>query len=229
MRHLLLRSWVHFRGCGFNGFNDVLVARAAAEIALESVPDIVPRGVGIAPEQLIGCDNHAGRAEAALQAVFLPKALLQRVQIAIGPQAFNGGDFCTVSLDGKQGAGFCGLPVQQHGAGAAQGSFATNVGSRKPCNFTKVMHQQHARLNVVLTPRAVYVDSDSHLAAPFEEKSAREFHLALLDTIDIYRRAMKVKRLDVGSSGWSLFCVKAIPAVLLDHSAGEDTLATNSN
>src|SRR5882672_754330 len=63
-----------------HGLYDVLVAGAAAQVALEPVPDLVLRRVRIALEQVRGSHDHAGCAEAALQGVLLVERLLHRVQ-----------------------------------------------------------------------------------------------------------------------------------------------------
>ena len=52
-----------------HGLDDVVVAGAAAEVPLQPVPDVGLGRLGIALHQLGGAHHHAGRAEAALQAV----------------------------------------------------------------------------------------------------------------------------------------------------------------
>src|SRR4029450_12126870 len=60
-----------------DGGDDVLVAGAAADVALDGVADSLVRGIRIVREQVGGGHDHARRAEAALQAVLLPEGLLQ--------------------------------------------------------------------------------------------------------------------------------------------------------
>ena len=66
-----------------NGVDDVLVAGAAAEIAGDAFADLALGRRRVVVQQVDGRHDHAGRAEAALQAVLLPEALLQRVQLAV--------------------------------------------------------------------------------------------------------------------------------------------------
>src|ERR687890_2865097 len=52
-----------------DGLDDVLVARAAAVIAFETLPDLLLRGVRVLLQQAHGCHDHAWRAIPALQTV----------------------------------------------------------------------------------------------------------------------------------------------------------------
>src|ERR1035438_9516275 len=56
--------------------DDVLVARAAAEIAFQTVADFFLGGARVALQQLTGSHDHAGRTKAALEAVLVPEGLL---------------------------------------------------------------------------------------------------------------------------------------------------------
>src|SRR5205814_2038326 len=57
--------------------DDVVVAGAAAEVALEPQADLLLRRAGVALEQLLGRHDHAGRTEPALKAMLVPEGLLQ--------------------------------------------------------------------------------------------------------------------------------------------------------
>src|SRR6266550_7209740 len=76
--------------------DDVLVAGAAAEVAGQGPAHVFLGRVGIGVEQDLGGQHHARGAEPALQPVFLLEALLQRVQLAGGGQALDGGDLPAV-------------------------------------------------------------------------------------------------------------------------------------
>src|SRR5262245_26057634 len=69
----VLLSARHLRGGVGDRGDDVLVAGAAAEVALDSVADLRLRGLRVALQQVHRVHEHAGRAEAALQAVLLPE------------------------------------------------------------------------------------------------------------------------------------------------------------
>src|SRR6516162_934594 len=75
----------HGLGAGRNHLDDVVVAGAAADVALELLADgVIVEVVTLAPDHVDRGHNHAGRAVAALQAMVLPKRLLHRMQRAIG-------------------------------------------------------------------------------------------------------------------------------------------------
>src|SRR2546422_3339700 len=72
-------------GRGLDRGDDVLIARAAAQISLERVADLGLGRLGLRREQISRRHDHAGSAKAALQPVLLPKRLLQRVQAPPSP------------------------------------------------------------------------------------------------------------------------------------------------
>src|SRR6185369_15637738 len=73
----------HLARCVLNSFDDVLVAGAPAQIAFESVANLVGSGIGIAIEDLSRGHYHPRRAVTALQTVLLPESFLHRMQIAV--------------------------------------------------------------------------------------------------------------------------------------------------
>src|SRR5205085_3782833 len=90
--------------CILDGFDDVLVAGAATEIAFEAVAYLFARRAGIAFEQLRGAHDHAGRAIAALQAVTFPEALLHGMKFAVGRKTLDGRHTRAVGLHRKDRA-----------------------------------------------------------------------------------------------------------------------------
>src|SRR3954447_5841146 len=97
----LLRPWglrTLLFGRPQDGLHDVLVAGAAAQVAGQRPAHVFLGRAGVAVEQALGGHHHAGRAEPALQAVLLPEALLQRVQLARAGQPLHGGDLAPVDL-----------------------------------------------------------------------------------------------------------------------------------
>src|SRR4051812_18046618 len=92
--------------------------RAAAEVPVQRLADLVIGGPGIALEQRLGRHQHAVAAVAALAGLLLDEGLLQRMGVVDGADALDRGD---VALDlGKlPDARARRLPVDQNGAGAA--------------------------------------------------------------------------------------------------------------
>ena len=74
-----------------NGFDDIMISRAAADIALKFVPDgrLVER-MSLAVHEVDGGHDHARRAIAALQAMMLAEGFLHRMQMAMAAEALNG-------------------------------------------------------------------------------------------------------------------------------------------
>src|SRR3989440_2617338 len=131
-----------------HGFDDVLVAGAAAQVAGQRPADVLLGGVGVLLEQRLGRHHHARRAEPALQPVLLPEAFLQRVQLAGGGQALDGADLVPVGLDSQHRAGLDRAPVDQHGAGAAVGGVAAHVGPGQAEPAADQVGQQKPRLHL---------------------------------------------------------------------------------
>src|SRR6478752_7457850 len=67
-------------GCMADRRADVLVAGAAAEVALDGVPDLVVRRIRVVLEEVDRGHDHPGGAEPALEAVLLPERGLHRVE-----------------------------------------------------------------------------------------------------------------------------------------------------
>src|SRR6476660_7307507 len=65
---------------GLNGLDDVLIAGTTAEITLERVPNLRLARIRVALEQIDRGQDHARRAETALEPVLLPERGLQRMQ-----------------------------------------------------------------------------------------------------------------------------------------------------
>ena len=86
-------------------------------------------GRGFASQQRRRRDQHAGRAEAALDAALLEERALQRVQLVAVGEALDRRDLAAVGLQREVGARVHGLAVEQHHAGAALGVVAALLGA----------------------------------------------------------------------------------------------------
>src|SRR5687767_285172 len=87
---LAMASAPHVRGGRLDRLDDIVIAGAAAQIAIEPLPDLPLRGIRLALEQVDRAHDHARRAEAALQRMVLAKGRLHRVQLAVPGQALDG-------------------------------------------------------------------------------------------------------------------------------------------
>ena len=113
----------------FDGLEDLLIAGAAAQVSGERLADLVARRVGVLVEQRLRRDQEARRAVAALRGAEVGEGLLQRMQAAVGHQAFDGLDLAAVALDAEDQAREHRLAVEQHGAGAALAELAAVLGA----------------------------------------------------------------------------------------------------
>ena len=117
--------------CGAHRAYDVDVARAHAEIAAEADAYFFVTRIGIIAQQLEGRQDHPRRAKAALQRMVLLKCRLQGMERFVRADAFDGGDFGAVGLDGKKQARTHGPAVEHHRASAAYAMLAADMSSKQ--------------------------------------------------------------------------------------------------
>src|SRR5262249_57602960 len=87
---LSLRRLTHLVAGVLDGLDDVDVARAAAEVARDRMPNLGLARVGILLQQRGRRHHHARCAEATLQPVLLEEALLHGAQLTVALQPLNG-------------------------------------------------------------------------------------------------------------------------------------------
>src|SRR5437899_1442923 len=66
--------------CRGDRLDDELVARAAAQVPRDSVPDLVLARIGVLAQQVVCGQHHAGSAEAALEPLVFYEGPLDRMQ-----------------------------------------------------------------------------------------------------------------------------------------------------
>ena len=160
-------------GHPFDGIQDALIARAAAEVAAQPAADLAPTGPGVALQQRGGGHDHAGRAEPALDGIGRRKCLLEGMRMLRAPEAFDGQDILPGHLAHGRPTGAHDLPVDHDDAGPAGAVIAAFLGPSQAevladgveqpplrrdveAAWDAVHHQGHARLPVhVATPAAV--------------------------------------------------------------------------
>src|SRR5688500_6101040 len=124
----------HRLGAGGDCLDDIVVAGAAAEIALELMADRrVVEVVALAINHVDRGHDHARGAVAALQSMMLPERLLHGMQWTIRlSQTFDGEHVGALQLPGKNGAGLHGLSVDVHHAGATLRRIAADMDAGEP-------------------------------------------------------------------------------------------------
>src|SRR6266571_1019586 len=145
-----------FRRPVLNGFDDVDVARAAAQVARDAAPDFLFGRVGLRLQHCSGGHDHARCTEATLQAMLLPEAVLKRVQCAVLLQAFDGFDLTAIRLDRKQGARLDVLTVENDRACPTVRGVAADMRARQVQVLPDEVDQQQARFDLGCVLLAVY-------------------------------------------------------------------------
>src|SRR5437763_4408040 len=139
-----------------DGLDDVLVAGAAADVALEPAPDLcLGEPVAIRAEELDAGHDHPRGAEAALERVVLPEGLLERMELAALRETLDRRHLVAVGLDGEQGARLHRVPVEVDRAGAAEGRVAADLRPGEPEVVAEEVDEQRPRLDLRLVPDAV--------------------------------------------------------------------------
>src|SRR5690606_11013393 len=118
---------LHLLGRVLDRLDDVHVAGAPAEVAGDRLPDLRFRRVRVTLQQGNRRHHHARRAEAALEPVLLPEALLHRVEFAVLLKPLDGTDLAAVGLHREDGARLDRYSVEMDGAGTATGGVAADV------------------------------------------------------------------------------------------------------
>ena len=80
-------------------------------------------------EQVVGGEDHAGSADAALRSALLEEASLDGVEFLVDCDAFDGGDVGGFGLEDGDEAGVDEFTVHEDGAGAALAFAAAFLGS----------------------------------------------------------------------------------------------------
>jgi hypothetical protein len=164
-RHLLNPRTIRWRGCiarSPDRVDDVLIASAPAEIALEPGTDAFLRRLRFASEQFQRAHDHSRGAETALQGVMLAECGLQRMLgITWLAQALDRVDRCSVRLNGQDRARLHGAAAEVHSARAALGRVATDMRTSDAEVIAQKVHEQLPRLNLSLPPLTVDSNGDA--------------------------------------------------------------------
>jgi hypothetical protein len=113
--------------CILNGFNDLHVAGAHAQIAGQRFANLFFGWVRITLEQGMASHDHSRRAVAALESVVLDEGFLYRAQFTVRRQTFDGRDFTPIRLHGEVETRFDDFALEQHGASAALADNAADM------------------------------------------------------------------------------------------------------
>ena len=139
----------HCGSAGLDRLDDVVIAGAAAEIALEIFSDLLLARAGVGLHQVERRHHHPRRAETALQAVVFAEGVLHRVQGAVGlGDALDGQHLGALALHGEDGAALDRLAVDVHDAGAALAGVAADMRAGQSQFLAQQLHEQGAALDL---------------------------------------------------------------------------------
>jgi hypothetical protein len=149
-----------FHDGGFDGFENLQVSGAAAQIAGESVANLLAIGMRILVEQSFRGDENCRGAVSALRGAEVGERFLQRVESAIDAHALDGEDIPLIAFEREDETGKHGLAVEKDGAGAAFAEFAAVLGAGVPEIFSKNFEQGFVRGEGDVSLFAVQRDSN---------------------------------------------------------------------
>ena len=169
---LLCPGIVAGRGCGgvsgtvsrrtrrrvLHRVDDVLIAGAAAEVAVQPVANLLLARLWIVGQQVDRRQDHAGRAVAALQSMFLPEPFLQRMELPGLREPLDRRYVRAIRLDRKEGARLRAPSIHEHRTGPALTGVAPDVHAGQIELLPQKMHQQQPRLHLCRPPLPVHRD-----------------------------------------------------------------------
>jgi hypothetical protein len=121
----------HLRRRALDRFEDLDVARAAAEVPGGGLGDLLPRGARVAPQQRVRGQEETRNAVAALGRAELRERVLQGVEGALAGHALDRRDLAALAFDRQREARQDGQAADEDGAGAALAQLAAVFGAHE--------------------------------------------------------------------------------------------------
>src|SRR5271157_5781381 len=160
---LSFRQRLQFPRGGLDGLDDLVVARATAEVVGQAEANIVLRRIRVVVEQCLGGDQETGRADPALQRGAFQEALLDGMQMAVIGEPLDRLDGRSLRLDGQHEATVDRHTVEDHRAGAAVAVVAALFGPRQPQGVAENFQQALPRLTQELDGFVIHARGNVHL------------------------------------------------------------------
>src|SRR6267378_77564 len=104
---------------GFDGFENLKIARAPAQISRDRFADLIAAGMRILIQQSLRGDQNCRRAIAALRRSEIGKGILQGMKLPIFSEAFHRQYLPSATLECQHETGKHGLAVHKNGASPA--------------------------------------------------------------------------------------------------------------
>jgi hypothetical protein len=135
-----------FRGGHPDRLYDALIGPAPANIALHGTLDLDIGRIGCFVQQRHSRENHARRAVAALHRVSLDEGILERMQLPIPFQSFDGRDLFSFGQARRRPARPYGSAIEQDGASAALPFTAAILGADQVEFFAEDVEERPLRI-----------------------------------------------------------------------------------
>jgi hypothetical protein len=133
--------------CEQNGFHDLLIACAPAQVSGNGFPYFSLVRSWIALQKALGGEDHPWSTVPALDGSFVHKSCLKRMESLWGLNPFDGRDLFPIRLNGEHEAGVDRLAVNEHGAGAAISNETAGLGAGEPELFADHLKKRLIRLD----------------------------------------------------------------------------------
>ena len=130
-----------------NGPYDLGISPATAEISRHEFADVCGCGVGFSVQQAFRRHDLAGCTKSALQAIFLDKGLLDRMELTVLFQGFDGFDRFAVVIYGQGHTGVKGAGFDQDGTGPASAFIAPSFRSGEAQVFSQSIQKRSPRFH----------------------------------------------------------------------------------
>src|SRR5262249_29205927 len=148
------------RDHAFHRVDDAEISRAPAQIAGKLDPDAVRVRVRKPPYNVTRRNQHARRAEAALQAMLTRKCRAELLHDRVGVEAFDRLHRKAVALNRIGDAGARRFIIDQHGTCAAYAVLAPEMGPRQAAMLAQEIGKMGARLDQRLDLPPVHAERD---------------------------------------------------------------------
>jgi hypothetical protein len=116
-----------------DGFDDLHVTGAPAQVATQGLLDVIDRGIRVCVQQRLGGHDHSGRAEPALDRTGQDERLLNEMRVVRRAEPLHRDDLGTLQVSHPRQAGMHRFAVDHQRAGAALAlAVAGLLGSGQP-------------------------------------------------------------------------------------------------
>src|SRR6056297_1165994 len=159
---LIRRDLAHIlTGCCEDRLDDIVIARATAQVPFEVVAYLGLCWRRVVLEQRRRRHHHARRAEPALQPVMVLERGLNGMQRAVGlGHPLDGLHLHTLGLGGEHGAGLHGAALHMHHAGPALACVTANMRARQAQVLSQEIDKKRAALDLARRWLAVHGQLD---------------------------------------------------------------------